>query len=124
MAMADGVRRRLGADVGLSTTGVAGPAEQDGQPPGTVWLGVAVGDEVERGAASASPATATASASTAVISLLDLLRHQPRTPRVLDRTVVRNYTRVVPQRCHTLSVGSAHPRTSRSDEREDADRGA
>jgi nicotinamide-nucleotide amidase len=47
MAMADGVRRLLGADVGLSTTGVAGPAEQEGNPPGTVWLGLAIGDEVD-----------------------------------------------------------------------------
>jgi nicotinamide-nucleotide amidase len=47
MAMADGVRKLLGADVGLSVTGVAGPAEQDGQPVGTVWLGIALGDEVE-----------------------------------------------------------------------------
>jgi nicotinamide-nucleotide amidase len=46
-AMADGVRRVLGADVGLATTGVAGPAEQEGHPPGTVWLGIAVGDDVE-----------------------------------------------------------------------------
>ena len=46
-AMADGVRRVLHADVGIATTGVAGPAEQEGQPPGTVWLGVAVGDDVE-----------------------------------------------------------------------------
>jgi len=45
-AMADGVRCRLGADVGLSTTGVAGPTEQDGEPPGTVWVGLAVGDDV------------------------------------------------------------------------------
>jgi nicotinamide-nucleotide amidase len=45
-AMADNVRKRLGAEVGLSTTGVAGPTEQDGQPVGTVWLGMAVGDEV------------------------------------------------------------------------------
>ncbi|HEY9556134.1 MAG TPA: competence/damage-inducible protein A [Acidimicrobiales bacterium] len=47
MAMADGVRRLLGADVGLSTTGVAGPAEQEGQLPGTVWLGLAIGDDVD-----------------------------------------------------------------------------
>lgn len=40
--MADGVRRRLGADVGLATTGVAGPAGQDGRPPGTVHLAVAL----------------------------------------------------------------------------------
>jgi nicotinamide-nucleotide amidase len=46
-AMADGVRRRLGADVGLATTGVAGPTEQEGHPPGTVWLGLAIGDEVD-----------------------------------------------------------------------------
>jgi nicotinamide-nucleotide amidase len=46
MAMADGVRRLLHADVGLATTGVAGPAEQEGQSPGNVWLGVAVGDDV------------------------------------------------------------------------------
>jgi nicotinamide-nucleotide amidase len=45
-AMADGVRRRLGADVGLATTGVAGPTEQEGQPAGTVWIGLAVGDDV------------------------------------------------------------------------------
>jgi nicotinamide-nucleotide amidase len=38
--MADGVRRLLGADVGLSTTGVAGPDPQDGQPVGTVWIAV------------------------------------------------------------------------------------
>jgi nicotinamide-nucleotide amidase len=47
MQMADGVRRLLRADVGLSTTGVAGPAEMEGQPPGTVWLGLAIGDEVD-----------------------------------------------------------------------------
>ncbi len=39
-AMADGVARRLGADVGLSITGVAGPDMQDGQPVGTVFVGV------------------------------------------------------------------------------------
>jgi nicotinamide-nucleotide amidase len=45
--MAEGVRRRLGADVGLSVTGVAGPAEQEGQPVGTVWLGFAIGETAE-----------------------------------------------------------------------------
>ncbi len=39
-AMAAGVAHLLGADVGLATTGVAGPAEQDGQPPGTVFVGL------------------------------------------------------------------------------------
>jgi nicotinamide-nucleotide amidase len=46
-AMAAGVRKLLQADVGLATTGVAGPAEQEGQPVGTVWLGLALGERVE-----------------------------------------------------------------------------
>ena len=45
--MAAGVRRLLPADVGIATTGVAGPAEQEGQPVGTVWLGLALGEQVE-----------------------------------------------------------------------------
>jgi nicotinamide-nucleotide amidase len=38
--MAHGVRDRLGADIGLSLTGVAGPAEQDDQPAGTLFFGM------------------------------------------------------------------------------------
>ena len=38
--MAEGVRRQLRADVGLATTGVAGPDPQDGRPPGTVHVAV------------------------------------------------------------------------------------
>ena len=38
--MAEGARNALGADVGISTTGVAGPSEQEGQPVGTVHLGL------------------------------------------------------------------------------------
>ncbi|WP_421741895.1 CinA family protein [Cellulomonas sp.] len=40
-AMAVGACRRLGTDVGLATTGVAGPDPQDGHPPGTVHVAVA-----------------------------------------------------------------------------------
>jgi nicotinamide-nucleotide amidase len=47
LAMADGARRVLRADVGLSLTGVAGPTEQDGQPVGTLWVGVATGAGTE-----------------------------------------------------------------------------
>jgi nicotinamide-nucleotide amidase len=46
-AMASGARRVLGSEVGLSVTGVAGPAEQDGQPVGTVFIGLALDDVVE-----------------------------------------------------------------------------
>lgn len=50
--MADGVRHVFAvdgrpADVGVATTGVAGPDGQDGREPGTVFLGVASGDDVE-----------------------------------------------------------------------------
>ena len=48
LGMAAGAAAALGADVGLSLTGVAGPTEQDGQPVGTVWIGMhmpAVSDE-------------------------------------------------------------------------------
>jgi nicotinamide-nucleotide amidase len=44
--MADGVRQRLGADIGIATTGAAGPDPQDGHEPGEVWLGFAIGREI------------------------------------------------------------------------------
>lgn len=46
-AMASGVRERLGADIGLGVTGVAGPDSQDGEKPGTVFLAVADGEDAE-----------------------------------------------------------------------------
>jgi nicotinamide-nucleotide amidase len=39
-AMAAGVQRRLGAEVGVATTGVAGPDPAEGKPPGTVHIAV------------------------------------------------------------------------------------
>ncbi|MFF4351294.1 CinA family protein [Streptomyces sp. NPDC001530] len=38
--MAVGVRKALGADWGIATTGVAGPEPQDGQPVGTVFVAI------------------------------------------------------------------------------------
>lgn len=38
--MAEGVRRMLRADVGVATTGVAGPEPQDGKPVGTVCIAI------------------------------------------------------------------------------------
>jgi nicotinamide-nucleotide amidase len=44
LEMAAGVRRLFGADVGLSTTGVAGPDPHAGHDPGTVWIGLDAAD--------------------------------------------------------------------------------
>jgi len=38
--MARGVRAAFGADVGVATTGVAGPEPLEGHPPGEVWVAV------------------------------------------------------------------------------------
>ncbi len=73
--MAEGVRRILGADVGVGLTGVAGPAEQDDVPVGTVCLGVAL-------PTATTTATLRLGAQReqvrqfAVISALDLLRRR------------------------------------------------
>jgi nicotinamide-nucleotide amidase len=40
--MALGAAAALATDVGIGLTGVAGPTEQEGQPVGTVWAGVAL----------------------------------------------------------------------------------
>ncbi|HEV2346519.1 MAG TPA: CinA family protein [Actinocrinis sp.] len=45
--MAEGVRRVCRADVGVATTGVAGPAPQDGRPVGTVFVAVAGPDSAQ-----------------------------------------------------------------------------
>ena len=72
-AMALGVRERLGADVGIATTGVAGPAEQEGHPPGTVFLGLAHRDRVEA-LRVRLPGDRRRVREYAVISVLNLLR--------------------------------------------------
>ena len=72
-AMASGVRTLLGSDVGLSVTGVAGPDEQDGQPAGTVFVGIAMADRVQH-VALRLPGDRPRIRSYSAISALDALR--------------------------------------------------
>ena len=72
-AMALGVRDLLKSDVGLSVTGVAGPEEQDGQPAGTVFVGLAHGDRVQH-AALRLPGDRPRVRAYSAISALDVLR--------------------------------------------------
>ncbi len=78
-AMAAGARRVLESDVGLSVTGVAGPETQEGVPVGTVFVGVALGDEVAAVLLRFS-GDRTSIRRLASSAALDLLRH-----RLLDR---------------------------------------
>jgi nicotinamide-nucleotide amidase len=45
LAMARGVRVALGADVGIATTGAAGPEPHGGKEPGTAFVAVDSGDD-------------------------------------------------------------------------------
>jgi nicotinamide-nucleotide amidase len=73
--MAAGARRALGADIGLALTGVAGPDEQEGQPVGTLHVGIASDDGVST-ASLRLPGTRDQMRQFSVISSLDLLRRQ------------------------------------------------
>jgi nicotinamide-nucleotide amidase len=73
VAMAMGARRVLRADVGLALTGVAGPAEQDGQPPGTLHVALVAGEHVETRALRL-PGQREQMRQMSVISSLDVLR--------------------------------------------------
>jgi nicotinamide-nucleotide amidase len=44
-AMAEQARKILHTNIGISFTGVAGPDELEGQPAGTVWIGLALKDQ-------------------------------------------------------------------------------
>ena len=74
-AMAVGAQRVLGADVALALTGVAGPAEQDGMPVGTLCVGIAIGPEVTTRTLRL-PGQRDQMRQMSVISALDLLRRR------------------------------------------------
>jgi nicotinamide-nucleotide amidase len=44
-AMAEEIRSQFGSDIGISTTGVAGPGKAYGQRAGTVWIAIATGKQ-------------------------------------------------------------------------------
>jgi nicotinamide-nucleotide amidase len=71
--MAVGAQRVLGADVALALTGVAGPAEQDGMPVGTLCVGIAIGPDVTTRTLRL-PGVRDQMRQMSVISALDLLR--------------------------------------------------
>jgi nicotinamide-nucleotide amidase len=75
-AMADGVRKVVGSDVGLAVTGVAGPAEQEHQPVGTVWFGLALPDRPTESVHLRLPGQRDQIRQFATISLMDLLRRR------------------------------------------------
>ena len=82
--MAAGVRSALAvdgvpADIGISTTGVAGPEPQDGQPVGTVYLGFAIGPRVTNVALRLSGSRdgiRNAVVSESLVQLTRLLEHE------------------------------------------------
>jgi len=77
IAMAEGARKVLRADVGLALTGVAGPSEQDGMRPGTLFAAVALPDGEPDRVTSAHirlPGDREMMRQLSVISALDLLR--------------------------------------------------
>jgi nicotinamide-nucleotide amidase len=71
--MASGAARLLSADVGLSTTGVAGPEEQEGKPVGTVFVGLHLDGRTES-AELRLPGERQHVRGLATISALNLLR--------------------------------------------------
>jgi nicotinamide mononucleotide (NMN) deamidase PncC len=71
--MAHGVHLLLGADVNISLTGVAGPTEQDGQPVGTLFVGL-VGPGFDEVRQLRLPGQREQMRQFAVIASLDLLR--------------------------------------------------
>ena len=74
IAMAEGVRHRLRADVGLGVTGVAGPDEQEGHPVGTVFVGLALPGQPAEAVELRLPGDRERVRQYAAIGLLDLLR--------------------------------------------------
>jgi nicotinamide-nucleotide amidase len=74
VAMARGVCRATGADVGLGITGVAGPDDQEGVAPGTIFVGLALPDGRTESREMHLPGDRERVRQYGAISALDLLR--------------------------------------------------
>jgi nicotinamide-nucleotide amidase len=73
-AMAEGVRTVTRADVGLGITGVAGPEDQEGVPPGTVFVGLVLPGVTPQTREIRVPGDRERVRQYAAISALDLVR--------------------------------------------------
>ena len=74
--MAEGARRMLQCDVALAVTGVAGPDEQDGVAPGTVFFAIALPGRATETLQMRLPGDRERIRQFSTISLLSLLRNR------------------------------------------------
>jgi len=72
--MAVGAQRALGASVGISVTGVAGPDEMEGQRVGSVWYGIAIPGHEPEAIHAQMPGDRERIRQFSTIGLLNLLR--------------------------------------------------
>ncbi|MDR7329343.1 CinA family protein [Corynebacterium guangdongense] len=72
LQMARGVRELLRTDAAVAVSGAGGPEGQDGQPAGTVWIAVSVGEDTrtEKHLFDGSPEEILARTTTRALTLL------------------------------------------------------
>ena len=75
MAMANGVRQVLDAEVGLAVTAVANPSESSDLPVGTAFFGLAIGVRIDA-VSAAMPGDRNRIREYSVINLLNFLRRE------------------------------------------------
>lgn len=80
VAMADGVRAKMGATWAIATTGVAGPGPSDDVPSGTVWVAISgpVNQSLELSLAGGRESVRNATVATAIGSFARILRERNR----------------------------------------------
>jgi nicotinamide-nucleotide amidase len=79
-AMAEGVRKVIGSDVGLGITGVAGPDDQEGVSPGNIFVGLALPHRPTETRQLRVPGDRERVRQYGAISALDLLRRALEAP--------------------------------------------